>query len=218
MDAARKSTLYREVNLMIESMLRQFESDQPAQFLCECRDAGCSRRLALVCMEYEAVRRSGGYLVALDCIADSEVLERADHYAAVAFRSSVTGGETTPSPSASSMQESSLQESSAQESSAQESSARESSPQESSVSGPSRRARSLPARSASGSPSRRGALRLVASAASAQGRSAQARPALTAWSSSLPARSWHRQSQSARLASGVPPLQELQHVAPPRAS
>jgi hypothetical protein len=203
MDAARKSTLYREVNLTIESMLREFESDEAAQFLCECRDAGCSRRLALVCMEYEAVRRSGGYLVALECIADSEVLERADHYAAVAFRSSVTGGEAAPSPSASS---------------AQESSPRESSAQESSVPGASRRARSLPARSAPGAPSRRGALRLVASAASAQGRPAQARPAPTAWSSSLPARSWHRQSQSARLASQAPPLQELQRVEPPPAS
>jgi hypothetical protein len=213
MDAARKSTLYREVNLTIESMLREFESDEAAQFLCECRDAGCSRRLALVCMEYEAVRRSGGYLVALECIADSEVLERADHYAAVAFRSSVTGGEAAPSPSASSAQESSPRESSAQESSAQESSA-----QESSVPGASRRARSLPARSAPGAPSRRGALRLVASAASAQGRPAQARPAPTAWSSSLPARSWHRQSQSARLASQAPPLQELQRVEPPPAS
>jgi hypothetical protein len=113
MDAARKSTLYREVNVTMEAMLRQFESEEAAQFLCECRDTGCSRRLALACTEYEAVRKSGGYLVSLDCIADSEVLQRADHYVAVAFRSSATGGETTPSPSESSPQESSAQESSA---------------------------------------------------------------------------------------------------------
>jgi hypothetical protein len=210
MDAARKSTLYREVNVTMEAMLRQFESEEAAQFLCECRDTGCSRRLALPCSEYEAVRRSGGYLVSLDCLADSEVLQRADHYAAVAFRSSATGGETTPSPLASSGSASSAQESSAPELSAQELSAQ----------GPPR-ARSRTARSASGSSSRRGALRLVSTAGSAPVRptpSTRSSSQLSTWSSSQPGRSWRRQSQSARLLAEPVPLRELQRLQLPPAS
>ena len=98
MDAAHKSTLYREVNMTIEAMLAQFESDEPGHFLCECQDAGCSRRLELRRSDYELVRRTGGYLVSLECIADSEVLQRGDHYAAVAFRGTPTEEVTEPSP------------------------------------------------------------------------------------------------------------------------
>jgi hypothetical protein len=184
MAAADKSTLYREVNLTTHSMLVQFESDDPGQFLCECQDVGCTRRLALRRSDYEAIRRSGGYLVSLECIADSEVLHRAEGHAAVAFRSSATAEEGTPSPT--------------------ESSRSESSRQELSRTAPSRSTRSQPERSptaqsrSAGEPavrpaSRRAALRLVASAGSAPAR-APARD-----SSSLSSRSWHRQSQSARL-------------------
>jgi hypothetical protein len=193
MDAARKSTLYREVNVTMEAMLRRFESEEAAQFLCECRDTGCSRRLALARTEYEAVRKSGGYLVSLDCLADSEVLQRADHYAAVAFRSSATGGETTPTASESPGPESSAQELSAQESS--------------------RRARSRTARSASGSSQLRAALRLVSTAGSAP-----MRPAASTWSSPLPARPWRRQSQSARLLAEPGQLRELRRLQLPPAS
>ena len=173
--AAAKSTLYREVNVTTHSLLVQFESDEPGQFLCECRDAGCARRLALRRSEYDVVRRSGGYLVSLECIADSEVLHRGERHAAVAFRSGATAEGTTPSPSAPSRSESSPQESSA--------TAR-------SRPAPSRSALSLPELTQPG-PSRRAALRLVAIAGSLpQSQSARSAPAS--------ARPWHRQSQSAR--------------------
>lgn len=176
MDAAHKSTLYREVNLATEAMLRRFESEEAAQFLCECRDGGCPRRLALDSSEYEAVRKSGGYLVSLDCIADSDVLYRAEGYAAVAFRLRATGGETTRSPS----------ESSRQESSPQARLSRALSPQ-----GEVPRAQSSRAQSRQEPPSLRGSLRLVSTTGSP--------PARPSWSSSLPGRSWHRRSQSALL-------------------
>lgn len=173
MDAARKSTLYREVNVTTHSMLEQFEADEPGQFLCECQDVGCSRRLALRRSEYDAVHRSGGYLVSLECIADSEVLHRAERHAAVAFRSGATAERTGPSPSESSRSASSRRESSAAARSRTASSTPE---------------LSLPELSQP-APSRRAALRLVATA------SPSPRSALSLSSS----RQWGRQSQSARV-------------------
>jgi hypothetical protein len=180
MDAANKSTLYREVNLATEAMLRRFESEEAAQFLCECRDGGCPRRLALNSTEYEAVRESGGYLVSLECVADSDVLYRADGYAAVAFRLRATGGERTPSPS--------------------ESSGSESSRRESSLGARSPRGQSPRGHSRQELPPRRGALRLVSTAGSPPARPPERSPERPpSWSSPLPGRSWHRRSQSARL-------------------
>jgi hypothetical protein len=181
MDAA-KSTLYREVNVTTHSMLEQFDSDEPGQFLCECQDVGCSRRLALRRSEYDAVHRSGGYLVSLDCIADSEVLHRGERHAAVAFRSGARAEGRTLSPSESSRSASSPPESSAAARSRPAPSRWASSPPE----------LSLPELSPP-APSRRAALRLVATAGPPQ--SSSARSALSLPSS----RPWHRQSQSARV-------------------
>jgi hypothetical protein len=193
MDAARKSTLYREVNLATEAMLRRFESEEAAQFLCECRDGACPRRLGLDSTEYEAVRKSGGYLVSLDCIADADVLYRAERYAAVAFPMRPRGGETTRSPS----------ESSRPESSAPERSPRAGSPQA--------EAQSPRAQSRQALQPTRGALRLVSTPGSP--------PARPSWSSSLPGRSWHRRSQSARLLpQPALPAQGSLQVPPPAAS
>jgi hypothetical protein len=198
MDAARKSTLYREVNLATEAMLRRFESEEAAQFLCECRDGACPRRLALDSTEYEAVRKSGGYLVSLDCIADSDVLYRAEHYAAVAFPMRARGGETPRSPS----------ESSRQESSARERSPRAGSPQAEAQSPRAQSPRELSPRAL---PPTRGSLRLVSTPGSP--------PARPSWSSSLPGRSWHRCSQSARLLpQPALPAQGLLRVPTPPAS
>ena len=194
MDAAHKSTMYREVNMTTEAMLAQFESDEPGHFLCECQDTSCSRRLELRRSEYEVVRRTGGYLVSLECIADSEVLQRGDRYAAVAFRGTARGEATKPSRT---------------ESSSSGSSRRKSSMQAPSPTAPSLRVLSPPAPTASPSaqsPSRR-ALRLAASV-----RSAWTPPART--SSSLPGRSWHRQSQSARL-SALPDQRQVPPHLPP---
>lgn len=183
MVASQKSMLYREVNMTTDAMLRQFDADEAGQFLCECQDAGCSRRLPLHPTEYEGVRRSGGFLVSLECIADSEVLLRTDSYAAVAFRAA-TGGSTGASPT----------ESSRSESSPRESSQRARSRLARSLTARSRAAQSLPARPRPGSQSpqaasRRATLRLA--------------PAEPSWASPqappLPDRLWHRQSQSARL-------------------
>lgn len=91
-DSSRKTALYREVNATTEAMLKQFEADHAGSFLCECADVGCDRRLALTHEEYEGVRLSGAYLVALDCIRDAEVLARTDRYAIVEFRGGVTEG------------------------------------------------------------------------------------------------------------------------------
>jgi len=109
MDPARKATLYRDVNMTTEAMLRQFDADDAGLFLCECQDAECSRRIPLRHAEFEAVRGRGGFLVALECIVDAEVLLRAERYAAVAFRSAVTGGATGSSPTELSHSESSRQ-------------------------------------------------------------------------------------------------------------
>jgi hypothetical protein len=201
MDAARKATLYREVNMTTEAMLRQFDADDAGLFLCECQDADCSRRLPLRHAEFEAVRASGGFLVTLECIADAEVLLRADCYAAVAFRSALTGGAAGPSPTESSRSESSRQASSRQAPSGtalsgtalSRSALSRSALSRSTLSGA---ARSRPQLSSSVA-SRRAALRLVTSG------QWPATPAEV-----LPGRLWHRQSQSARLLAPSVPLPE----------
>lgn len=189
MDAAHKSTLYREVNVTTEAMLAQFEADDPGQFLCECQDVGCSRRLALRRSDYEVVRSTGGYLVSLDCIGDSEVVQRADGYAAVVFRSA-TGGATTPSTSGPSRSGSS--------------------PQESSAAARSRPAWSQPA-SAQSAAARRAALRLVSKAE----QQLQGPPQAARSAAALSSRLWHRQSQSGRLLArpaALPPPPDLRPV------
>jgi hypothetical protein len=208
MDAAHKSTLYREVNLTMDAMLRQFESDEAAQFLCECRNAGCSRRLALGCREYGVVRSSGGYLVSLECIADSEVLHRADRYAAVAFRAGATAGETGSSPS----------ESSGSESSPQGSSLRERSPRARSPWARSPRAPSRTGRSVSGPLSRPAVLRLVSTAGQARSESSTSAGSASTWASSVWGRPLHRQSQSARLLAQSAAVQERPGLQVPPAS
>jgi len=213
MDAARKATLYREVNMTTEAMLRQFDADDAGLFLCECQDADCSRRIPLRHAEFDAVRGSGGFLVALECIADAEVLLRAPRYAAVAFRSALTGGATGPSPTESSRSESSRQASSPQASSPPALSGMALSRKALSQKALSRKA-SLPkalsrkALSATApsrsepSPSvrsRQAALRLVTS-----GRRSTTSAAVPV----SPSRLWHRQSQSARLLAPLAPLPE----------
>jgi len=192
MDPARKATLYREVNMTTEAMLRQFDADDAGLFLCECQDAECSRRIPLRHAEFEAVRGSGGFLVALECIVDAEVLLRAERYAAVAFRSAVTGGATGSSPTELSHSESSRQALSRRERSGTAPSPTALSPTALSPAAKSGSQLSSSVRS------RRAALRLVTS-----GRWSPPSAAVP------PDRLWHRQSQSARLlAPPVPPPRE----------
>jgi len=58
-------TLFREVNEQIERLTRTLHGPGPYDFVCECSNRDCDRRVTLAVEEYEAVRAQGDrFLVA----------------------------------------------------------------------------------------------------------------------------------------------------------
>jgi hypothetical protein len=76
-----KAFLCREVNDEIGGLSSSFHSGD-AEFLCECANASCSRRLLLTLAEYETVRRHPGRFVLVSGheLPDDHVVERHDRY------------------------------------------------------------------------------------------------------------------------------------------
>jgi hypothetical protein len=57
--------LFREVNERIRSLVATLRGPEPYDFLCECSNRDCDRRVTLSLTEYEAVRaQSDRFLVA----------------------------------------------------------------------------------------------------------------------------------------------------------
>jgi hypothetical protein len=54
---AETEVLFREVNEGIAAAAERFEADE-ADFVCECSDAACARRVTAPLAEYERVRRN----------------------------------------------------------------------------------------------------------------------------------------------------------------
>jgi hypothetical protein len=98
----RKTALFREVNESMNQLLFQFGADEQADFFCECPLRECTRRVSMTRIEYDGVRRTGGFLVSPFCRRWPGVVLRTERYAVVAdFRTrlgAVTES-TEPSPS-----------------------------------------------------------------------------------------------------------------------
>jgi hypothetical protein len=54
--AARNEALFRQVNEEIRDLDSRFGSDASGEFVCECADDGCVRRLSVAVDDYLAVR------------------------------------------------------------------------------------------------------------------------------------------------------------------
>jgi hypothetical protein len=63
-NATRKAMLFREVNERIAELLARAWPSAPGDFLCECGDESCTRRVTLTLPEYEAIARGGGGVLA----------------------------------------------------------------------------------------------------------------------------------------------------------
>lgn len=62
---ARTESLFREVNERIAEAARRFGAND-AEFVCECSDPACTKRLSATLAEYERVRGDGAtFLLAL---------------------------------------------------------------------------------------------------------------------------------------------------------
>ena len=73
----RKSELYREVNLATGALLAEYDARDVGQFLCECDDETCSRRVQLSRAEFEAVSAAGQPVVSPECsYADCSSMEK----------------------------------------------------------------------------------------------------------------------------------------------
>jgi hypothetical protein len=68
MDAAGRTSLFREVNVCIDELLERFGAADEAEFLCECPAAACSRLLTLTRFEFERIRAEGAFIVAAGCV------------------------------------------------------------------------------------------------------------------------------------------------------
>lgn len=55
---ARTESLFREVNERIAESARRFDADD-AEFVCECADPACTKRVPATLAEYEDVRDDG---------------------------------------------------------------------------------------------------------------------------------------------------------------
>ena len=57
--AGRNQALFREVNERVKAIDEEhaIPTDVPWEFLCECADTDCTKRISLTPAEYEAVRR-----------------------------------------------------------------------------------------------------------------------------------------------------------------
>ena len=83
MDAARKTTLFREVNERIDELLLTYGADEEAEFLCECPSAECARLLPLRRSEFERIRATGAFVVAPECSRWVTAIERTAEYVVV---------------------------------------------------------------------------------------------------------------------------------------
>jgi hypothetical protein len=79
----RKTALFREVNESMIELLLQFGADEEASFFCECPVRDCARRVPLTRIEYEGIRRGGGFLVSPDCRQWARVVLRTERYVVV---------------------------------------------------------------------------------------------------------------------------------------
>ena len=99
--AARNQALFREVNERVEKLNDAFSMLLPVgDFVCECADETCTKRIGVTLPEYEAVRSDGNlFLIAPDdahYVADVErvvekherfwVVEKFEHGGRVAAR------------------------------------------------------------------------------------------------------------------------------------
>ena len=66
-EAGQRQSLFREVNDCIDELLHRHGSDDVAEFLCECPDGGCARRVPLTRHDFEAYRQAGLFVVAPEC-------------------------------------------------------------------------------------------------------------------------------------------------------
>jgi hypothetical protein len=82
-DDKRKTALFKEVNDSMNKLLLQFGTEDEADFFCECPARDCARRIPLTRWEYEGVRRTGGFLVSLECTHWPRVLMRTARYIVV---------------------------------------------------------------------------------------------------------------------------------------
>ncbi len=71
MNALHTSMLFREVNERIAELLARAWPTVPGDFLCECGDADCTRRVTLSLPEYAAASRDGSAVLARDCTGAS---------------------------------------------------------------------------------------------------------------------------------------------------
>jgi hypothetical protein len=54
--AGKNQSLFREVNERVDRLAREFLSNAPLSFICECWDLECARQIELTHEEYEHVR------------------------------------------------------------------------------------------------------------------------------------------------------------------
>ena len=66
MESRRRAELFREVNDRIHELLVSTDPDLPGEFLCECGE-DCGRRVELLPVEFDALRRRGQPVRSQDC-------------------------------------------------------------------------------------------------------------------------------------------------------
>jgi hypothetical protein len=83
---ARNESLFREVNERIAESTERLDA-RDAEFVCECADPGCTRRVRATLQEYEEVRRDGAtFLLApghenthVEAVVEAVVEAEGDH-------------------------------------------------------------------------------------------------------------------------------------------
>ena len=66
MHGGRKTVLFREVNDRIAELLERAWPIAPGDFLCECGEGDCARRVTIALPDYRALRGRGLCIVAHD--------------------------------------------------------------------------------------------------------------------------------------------------------
>lgn len=62
---AKNEALFREVNERIKRMNQHLDTDDEADFICECGDGECTHPVSLTLVEYEEVRSRGTHFAVL---------------------------------------------------------------------------------------------------------------------------------------------------------
>ena len=62
---AKNEALFREVNERIKRMNEHLDTDDEADFICECGDGECTHPVSLTLVEYEEVRSRGTHFAVL---------------------------------------------------------------------------------------------------------------------------------------------------------